>query len=248
MEIQISDASLFRRSIDSLREFLPQAQFRISEEGLRISGMDVSHVGFVDYFLSAKDCESVRAPRDTVIGISTTILSKVLSTAGNADHLTLSENGDVLKLSFKTDGRSANFELSTLDIDEDRVDLPEMSYGAIIKARTADIASMVKDLSLFGDEVTLCLDEEGFHMKAAGESGKGELVLEPTDDRDMTMEGDNVEIRFGMKYLQQILKSCTSLTNYMELSFDPSHPLRVKCMFGKESHFIAYLAPKVSDD
>lgn len=247
MEIQIEDTALFRRSIDALREFLPQARFCISRDGIRISGMDASHVGFVDYYLSAKDCALLKAPKDTIIGISTNILSKVLATATNAEHLTIVESGDQLKLSFKTEGKSATYELPTLEILGDSVELPEMEYSASISTKAADIISIVKDLSLFGDDVTLCLDEEGFHVRAAGDFGKGEMTLEPTEDRDMTLEGDSVEIRFGMKYLQQIVKSCGGLATYMEISFDSEHPLRVSSKFGKESHFIAYLAPKVSE-
>jgi hypothetical protein len=33
----------------------------------------------------------------------------------------------------------------------------------------------------------------------------------------------------------------------MELAFDESHPLRITTRFGKDSHFIAYLAPKLND-
>jgi hypothetical protein len=34
----------------------------------------------------------------------------------------------------------------------------------------------------------------------------------------------------------------------MELAFDAGQPLRVTTHFGKGSHFMAYLAPKVSED
>jgi proliferating cell nuclear antigen len=248
MDIQINDASIFRRSVDAIRDFLPQAQVRVTEAGLSISGMDSSHVGFVDYFLSAEDCKQLRIDQNSIVGISMTTLSRVLATAGNgAEGLTLSvsSGGEVLKVSFKTDGRSANFELPTLDIQEDAVDLPELSYSAVVKAKTADIAGMIKDLAIFGDEAVLCLDEEGFHVHVSGDTGKGELTMEPDDDREMTMEGDAVELSFGMKYLQQIIKSSSGLAAYMEVSFDPANPLRVRNLFGKSSHFIAYLAPKV---
>ena len=248
MDIQIADASVFRRAVDALRDFLPHSQFRISEEGLRINGMDVSHVGFVDFYLSAKDCESIRVPKPVVIGVPTTLLSRVLATAGNAESLSLSYTDDRIGIAFKNDGRSATFEIPTLDIQEDSVVLPDMQYGAVVRAKSSDIAGVIKDLALFGDAVSLCLDEEGFHVRAEGDSGKGAFTLEPTDDRDMTLNDEPVDMGFALKYLQQIIKNCASLATYMEIAFDPAHPLRVTTRFGKESHFIAYLAPKVADD
>jgi proliferating cell nuclear antigen PCNA len=248
MEIHIADAHLFRKSMDALRDFLPQAQIHVAAEGLRIRGMDASHVGFVDYFLSSQDCQELRVPADTVMGISTTILSKVLGTAGNAEQLKLSYKEDRLCISFTGEGRSASFEIPTLDINEDAIVLPEMSYGATVRARAGDMANLIRDVAMFGDEAILSLNDEGFHVRAEGDLGKGAMTLEPTDDRDMTLEGDSIEISFGMKYLQQIVKSCTPLAAYMEIAFDPAHPLRVTSRFGKASYFIAYLAPKVQED
>lgn len=248
MEIQIADASLFRRSIDALRDFLPQAQVHVSQDGLRIRGMDASHVGYIDYFLSSEDCESLQVPADCVIGLSTAVLSKVLSTASGAERILLAEADDRLRIAFTGEGRSATFEISTLDIHEDIVELPNMSYGATVKAKASDIASLIRDVSMFGDEAILSLNEEGFHVRAEGEMGKGNLTMEPTDDRDMTLDGDVVEISFGMKYLQHIVKSSAGLAPYMEIAFDPAHPLRVTTRFGKGSHFVAFLAPKVQED
>jgi proliferating cell nuclear antigen PCNA len=248
MEIQLSDTSLFRRSIEALKDFLPQAQFHVSAQGLQIKGMDVNHVGFVDYFLSAQDCDVFKAPVPTVIGISTAILCKVLATAGSADKLTLASEDEHLKIAFATEGKTSKFELPTLEIDMETVELPEMSYGATIKAKGSDFASAIKDLALFGDSITLQLNEDGFHLKAEGDVGKGAMTLEPTDDREMTLEADSVEVSYGMKYIQQIIKSCCSLAATMELAFDESNPLRITTRFGKESHFIAYLAPKIQED
>ncbi len=248
MEIQLSDTALFRRSIEALKDFLPQAQFHVSEAGLQIRGMDVSHVGFVDYFLSAKDCEVFKAPTASVLGISTAILCKVLGTAGATDKLRLTQADERLHVAFTSEGRSSKFELPTLEIDMDAVELPDMSYAATVKAKGSDFATAIRDLALFGDSITLALDEDGFHMRAEGDVGKGAMTLEPTDDREMALEADAVEVSYGMKYLQHIVKSCCSLSAVMEVAFDPGHPLRISTHFGKESHFIAYLAPKIVDD
>jgi proliferating cell nuclear antigen len=247
MDIMVADASLFRRSIDAIREFLPQAQLRVSQDGCRINGMDAAHVGFIDFFLSTDDCISLRIAQDCVVGMSMITLSRVLATASDTLSISCSDNADNIKIAFKTDGRSANFDLPTLDIDGDVIELPDMSYSATIKAKTADIFAVMKDIAMFGDSVSLCLNEEGFHVKSTGDLGKGELTLEPTDDRDMILEGDAVEVSFGMKHIQQIIKSCTGLAPYIEVSFDTEYPLRVKAVFGKNSYLNAYLAPKVAN-
>ena len=56
MEITPVDSSLFRAAIEAMKEFLPEAHLQIKADGVVIRGMDRSHVGFVDYFLSKEDC------------------------------------------------------------------------------------------------------------------------------------------------------------------------------------------------
>lgn len=248
MEVRITDAALFRKAIDALKEFLPQAQLRFSSEGIKVNGMDASHVGFVDFLLSNKDCELIKLPEEKEIGISMGVLSRALANCANSDSILLSETRDRLRVSYKTEGRSANFELPTLHIQDDIVQIPEMEYGAIIKAKSSDIAGIIRDLAAFGDNTTLCLDEEGFHVKVKGDMGEGELTLEPTEERDMSLEGDAVEVEYGMKYLQQIVKHSSSMATTMELAFQDGQPLRVTAAFGKASVFMAYLAPKVSEE
>ena len=249
MNIQLADATLFRKSIDALKDFLPQGQIQLTDEGLRIRGMDSSHVGFVDYFLSATDCAAFHVPNNCVIGISTILLAKVLGTAGGGDKMTLSmANGDEkLHIAFAGESKTAKFEINTLDIEADAIELPELSYSASVRAKSADFMTAIRDLSLFADTIQLSLNEEGFHLRANGDQGNADLTFEPADDREMTLEGDSVDALFALKYLQTIVKNCGLLSSLMEISFDAGQPLRAVAKFGKESHFIAYLAPKMED-
>lgn len=250
MEVRIPDVTSFRRAVDALRDFMPQAELRISREGIRINGMDVAHVGFVDFFLSAKDCEAIKVPAtNSNIGIAMSILGRVLAMCAPQEPLTLAESGDRLKVQFKSEGRSSQFELPTLHIQEDLVELPDLAYTAVVRVKSAEVSGLIKDLGIFGDDVWLKLDDEGFHLTVKGDSGEGHVALEPTEEREMTLDGDDpVEVEFSMKYMQQIIKHASSMAAYMEISFDSDKPLQVKTRFGKESHFIAYLAPKISED
>ena len=83
MEIVPTDSALFRSSVEALKEFLPQIQLRIASDGIRVNGMDVSHVGFVDYFLSKADCYVLKVPTPVVIGLNTTVFAKTLSSVSS---------------------------------------------------------------------------------------------------------------------------------------------------------------------
>jgi proliferating cell nuclear antigen len=250
MEIVPTDSTLFRSSIEALKEFLPQAQLRIGKDGLRINGMDVSHVGFVDYFLSAADISTLTLSVPLVIGIQTANLARTLNSVGAGDKITLSVNKDKLIVSYTNEkiSKKAVYEVPIIEIIEEALDIPELTYAASITAKTADISSIIKEVSHFGDATTLRLDEEGFHVSASGDNGNVRQTLENTEDRDMSLNEDFVEASFGTKYLLSIMKGGSPLSSNTVLEFESNQPLRALFKFGSESHFIAYLAPKISDD
>lgn len=249
MEIIPNDSSLFRSAIDGLKEFLPQIQLRVSNAGIHINGMDVSHVGFVEYYLAKEDCAVLKVPTSTVIGVNTALLAKTLSSVSAGDRVTLGVKEDKLVVSYKNEkmSKKAVYEISTLDITEDSLNLPDLTYSATITCKTADVHSMLKEVSHFGDSVKLKLDEDGFHMSADGDGGNVHQSLENTDDREMILDNDTVEAEFGTKYLLTILKSGSPLSSVIKLEFDATQPLRASFLFGKSSRFVSYLAPKMQD-
>lgn len=253
MELVISESTLFKRAMEAVRDFLPEPEMNISADGMRITGMDAAHICFIDFLLSAEECDSLTCPDPISLGISTGLITKVLSAAATgSDTITLSvtEESDQLGLRIENaaQARRADFELPLLDIEDATVEVPEMSYEAAVKAKTADIVGMVRDCALFGEVVTLRLDGAGFHMESTGDvGGKAKLTLENTDGREMTLENDPVEVSYKIKYLMNILKGGASLASVVDLAFQPDTPIRVVFRFGRNSHFTAYLAPNVRD-
>jgi proliferating cell nuclear antigen len=247
MEIVPNDSALFRSSMEALREFLPQVQLRISQDGIRINGMDVSHVGFVEYFLSKADCLVLKVPTPIVIGVNTTSLAKTLSSVSSGDRVTLGLKQDRMVVSYTNEkmSKKAVYEINTMDITEDALNLPELTYGATISGKTTDILQIVKEVAHFGDAMKLRLDEDGFHVSADGDSGTARQTLENTEDREMTLTDDAMEASFGTKYLTTIMKSGAPLSSTTKIEFDGTQPLRASFPFGKESRFVSYLAPKI---
>ena len=253
MDFIPKDSSVFRSAVDALKEFLPQAQVRVNADGLRICGMDVSHVGFVDYFLSAKDCETLVVDgAGLVLGIHTAVLAKVLSNVGSGDKIRIckTKKADKLTISYTNEkvAKKAVYELALIDIEAEPFELPSMNYSASIKAKTSDIHSLIKEVSHFGETATLCLNEDGFHVSTVGDAGKVNLSIENTDEREMSLEGDSVEVSFGMKYLSAIFKNGAPISSTLSVEFDGNMPLRASFHFGSESYFISYLAPKVDNE
>lgn len=249
MELVPANPALFKTAIEALKEFLPQLQIHISPAGISVCGMDASHVGFVDYKLAAADCTTLTVKEHVRLGIHTAILTRALA-ACDSVHITTSKNKEKLVLTTVSEklGKKAVFEMPTLDIDDVTPELPEITYNASVELKTADFASVIKEVASFGDAVTLTLDEGGLHIRSSGDGGSVVQQLENTDDRTMELGADSVSASFGAKHLLQIMKGGGGLAPVVRVEFDPAQPLRVTFKFGSGSHFIAYLAPKIQDD
>ena len=250
MEIIPTDSLLFRAAVDALKEFLPEAQIRVRSADVTISGMDRSHVGFVHYTLSKADCKRLKAPAPQTIGMNMINLSRVLSYvgAGDAIKLTLNKAGDRLVLHTTNDrvGKKATYELPLMEIIEDAVELPDLTYAAKVVAKTVDIVGVIKEVGAFGDSIKMTLNPDGFHLTATGDMGSANQTLENTDDRDMELTEDTVSATFATKYLSGIMKGCAPLASTTTLEFDGAgQPLRASFHYGADSHFLAYQAPKI---
>lgn len=251
MELIPTDSTLFRSSVEALKEFLPQAQFCFSQDGLRINGMDASHVGFSDYYLSVDDCVSLHCARSLEVGLSTETLSRVLNSVGAHDKLTLTAKDDTMLISYSNEklSKKALYTIPTLMIDGDKMEIPNLAYEACIIAKTSDVFSVIKEAAHFGDSLHFCLDESGFHISASGTHGKVLQTLENTEDRDMTLgSSDKVEASFGAKYIMAILKGGAPLSSTIKIEFEAAQPARFTFQFGKSSYFVGYLAPKLYDE
>jgi proliferating cell nuclear antigen PCNA len=249
MELVPSNSALFKTAMEALKEFLPQLQFHMSNDAVSVCGMDPSHVGFVDYKLAAADCDTLRVSEGTHrLGIHSVILSRALA-AAESIHLATSKSKEKLVLTTVSAkvGKKAVFEMPTLDIDDVTPELPDVTYGATVELKTADLTAVVKEVNTFGDTIQFTLDENGFHVRSSGDSGSVLQTLENTDDRIMELSTDSVSASFGSKHMMQIMKGGSGLAATVRIEFDPALPLRATFKFGTDSHFIAYLAPKIMD-
>jgi proliferating cell nuclear antigen PCNA len=246
MEIVPKDAGLFKSAIDGLKDFLPEAQLDFSNEGLGIRGMDASHVGYVDYFLSAADCSSWKVPKPCVLGVNMASFAKVLDSMGKGGSVSLSHKKEKFCVSYTSEFKTVVAEIHLLDITQESLDIPTMEYPAVIKTRTADIVSAFKEVGSFGDSIGLRFDDAGFHVSAKGDIGSMRQTLKSSPHNLITLSDDSVEAMYGTKYVLSILKSGAGLSSTTELGVDPASPLRATFSFGS-SRLMFYLAPKTVD-
>ena len=251
MEITPVDSSLFRAAIEAMKEFLPEAHLRITADGVVIRGMDRSHVGFVDYFLSKEDCTTLKVPKPLTIDVNLSLLGRVLANISSGDVVTLGLNKtkDRLIVTHVNEriSKRAVYELALLSLIDEIIEPNEMDYDARVVVKSSDLIGAIREVGAFDERIVLELNEEGFHFSAEGTSGKASQTLLNTEDREMELGADQVVAPFATRYLTQILKGGAALASTTVIQFDPAQPLRAIFKHGSQSHLIMYLAPMITD-
>jgi len=184
-------------------------------------------------------------------------MAKILKCASNDDVLTLKaeDNGDTVIFMFESakQDKISDFELRLMNIDAERLAIPDTEYKATIQMPAAEFQRICRDLTIIGDTVIVSATKEGVKFSVSGDIGTGNITCRQTNDVD-TKEDDSttielqepVQLTFALRYLNFFTKA-TAISSRVRLSMSKDVPLVVE--YRMELGYIKYyLAPKIEDD
>ncbi|XP_067935650.1 proliferating cell nuclear antigen-like [Watersipora subatra] len=256
-EARMSDSSVMKRLMEAITTLIEDGSFDVSSKGLSLQAMDSSHVALVSMCLRNEAFDPFRCDRNLSLGVQFKQMSKIIKCAGNNDVMTMKaeDDGDVLNLVFESSNgeRMSEFAMKLTDIDSEQVGIPETEYSAIIKMPSSEFARVCRDLSNFGESVTICVTKDGLKFSVKGDSSNASMKFSQTgsgdDNNDVTIDlNDPCTLTFAVKYLTHFCKA-SSLSERVTLSLSNDNPLVVEYKIGDGlGHIRYYLAPKMMDD
>lgn len=69
--------------------------------------------------------------------------------------------------------RMSEFAMKLTDIDSEQVGIPDTEYSAIIKMPSGEFARVCRDLSNFGESITITVTKDGLKFSVKGDSSNG---------------------------------------------------------------------------
>ena len=221
--------------------------------------MDSSHVSLVSLLMSADGFDHFRCDRNISIGLNVIAMSKVVRCVSSDDSVTIKadDNGDLVTLMFesKDGGKVSDWQLAGLDIDAERLGIPETEYSSVVRMPSGEFARICRDLSVIGDTVVISTTKEGVTFSSKGDLGTGKIALRQSAAIDDEEDKGSVVIElqepvsqtFALRYLSFFTKA-TPLADTVTISLSKDVPLAVEYAFGDLGHIRYYLAPKVEDE
>lgn len=255
MEARFSnDASSFKRIIDAVKDIVTEVNLDCNSNGIELQAMDSSHVALVFFRLDAGTSFShYKCDQSHVIGINISSLQKVLKSCNNEDILTINYDSvsQKLRLLFesKNGSRISDFSISLMDIDDEKLSIPESHHKTNLTMPSQEFARICRDFKELGDVMEISSDCCGIKFSLLSDIASGNITIMETsmsDEQQVTInKKESTKASFSLKYLSLFSKGI-SLSPTVNIYISDDLPLLVEYIFNG-GVLKYYMAPKVDD-
>uniref|UniRef100_A0A6C0D3S6 Proliferating cell nuclear antigen PCNA N-terminal domain-containing protein n=1 Tax=viral metagenome TaxID=1070528 RepID=A0A6C0D3S6_9ZZZZ len=263
IHIHISDqhkAEIFSGIFQYMKLFTDQINLIFEKERFYIQSMDASRISIFEVFLPAAwfDRYEHGIPRNCTIGLNSTILYKILGTRDKGQDITIkfdSEMEDKLYVDFTSNNKTLynkEFEMSLIDIDCEMMSIPPTESAAEFSIPSANFASIIGQLKLFGDSIDIVCNESAIQLTALSvESGKMSVKIEIDELNEFSIdEGSELTMSYSLANLHNIC-AYSKIAKEMVVHLTENFPMKIIYWLGEvggDAKLVFYLAPKINDD
>jgi hypothetical protein len=235
--------------------YVQDGNIQFGEDGIHISGMDQSHVCLVRCNLTSDSMTYTPPQSPMSIGLSFSVMSKILSACSNATCTTLKPDHTTQKLGVfvMTDKGENQFNVSQMEIDEDEMGVPDMDYEITRTIDTSAIKEATDQADKLGaDSLTLTRTHTNeLRMTYTSDLVEGNVLVDCGEETGTRKN----EVTIATTYLKGFLGSGPFGPKTIVCYDGSSAPLRVKCplvnMSGdlsEHDYVEIHIAPRSNDD
>jgi proliferating cell nuclear antigen len=245
--LKVTDAKLFRDMINAISILVDEATFKLDPEGLKLRAMDPSRVAMVDFEWPKTVFEEYISTEPTKICINVSELLKLLKRVSKDDVLELSLDEKTGRLQVKITGKyTRSFTMPTLEISEEEVPTPKITFNLRAKATTAGLSQAIEDAQLVSDHVRIEADNEKLVFNASGDLMGATITLQKGSDALLDLEAkEPSKATFSLSYLSEIIKAASATSDIATLEFSTDMPIKLDFQQAKDGRLTFYLAPRI---
>jgi proliferating cell nuclear antigen PCNA len=262
MNIQITDPTkceILTSIFQNMKLFSDSINIMLEHERMFIQSMDSGHVSIIELNIPNtwfNKYTHLNERKNITIGINTITLFKILSTRDKSQNIEINydlDNSDKISISFTSEDKSVfdkQFSVPLMDLDVDTLSIPEMEYQAEFNLASANFASLMNQLKLFGDTMGIECSEEKIQLSSESlELGKMSVEINIDDLNSFAIdEGEKLDLSFSLNHLYNVAQF-HKLSKQIELKFSNNYPMKILYYLGDDNTYISfYIAPKINDN
>jgi len=236
IRVVLESADTFLKVFSSLDELCDSANIIFGEDGISISCMDSSHVCLVVVKFARGYFREYTISSTTVVGIKISNLVRVLKCVDGFMLLECSDD------EFFVMTENDKYNLKTMDIDSEEMDVPDMDVEVEITADSSVLQKYIKNIAFFGDTIEFKTVDNEVVMKTSSDIGSVEFRM----DQPVTIHG-TMSASFASRYLVTFMKAA-NISKKIRINLHSELPVMFGYEFAENSFIKFFLAPKITDD
>jgi proliferating cell nuclear antigen len=237
IHVVLTSAETILKVFTALDELCDSANIIFGVDGISISSMDSSHVCLVSVKFAKEYFQEYTISSTTVVGIKVSNLVRVLKCMDGSSVLFECSDDEFFVMT-----ENDKYNLKTMDIDSEEMDVPDMDVEVEIIADSTVLQKYIKNISSFGDTVEFKTVGDEIIMKTSGDIGTVELRV----DQPVTIHG-KMSASFASRYLVTFLRAA-SISKKIRVNLHSELPVMFSYEFAENSFIKFFLAPKITDE
>ncbi len=246
MKLVTIQASAFKSTFEVLKDILNDVNIYFKPDGMYVITLDTARTSLVDMFLAADNFEEYHCEQDEIIaGINISNTFKLLKTITNNDVLKIeivSKEYMNIEITSESKKTSSTFQLKLLDINESRIEVPEVVMSTITTLPSADFQRLCRDMSNIGTDIEIKRSGKQINFSCLGDFANQDTSIECNE------ESPTITGLYSLKYLNIFTKATSMCASVQIIQETGNRFLILKYNVANLGELRFYLATKVSED
>ena len=246
MRLVTIQASAVKSTFEVLKDILNDVNIYFTPKGMYIVTLDTARTSLIDMFLPADNFEEYHCEQEEIIaGINISNTFKLLKTITNNDVLAIEINSKEymdIEITSESKKTSTKFQLKLLDINESKIEVPNVTMTSITTLPSADFQRLCRDMSNIGTEIEITRSGKELRLSCEGDFANQETSIECLE------ESPEISGLYSLRYLNIFTKATSMCSSVQIMQEDGNRFLILKYNVADLGELKFYLATKVSED
>ena len=246
MKLVTIQASAFKSTFEVLKDILNDVNIYFRPDGMYVVTLDSARTSLVDMHLPSDNFEEYQCDQEGIIaGINISNTFKLLKTITNNDILKMAIHSKEfldIEIISETKKTTSKFQLKLLDINESRIEVPDVEMTTVTTLPSADFQRLCRDMSNIGTDIEITRDSGIINFRCEGDFANQETIIECHD------ESPKITGLYSLKYLNIFTKATSMCASVQIIQEIGNRFLILKYNVANLGELKFYLATKVSED
>jgi proliferating cell nuclear antigen PCNA len=228
----------------------PMINISFDTQGIRVTSMDQSKTSLVKLQLRPHIFERYSCSTPVTLGLYTETLTNILQKAKKATVLWKAQDQNSLSIFFILDDQKTEFSVRAIDIEEDELDIPELTDDVALSVHHDVLRDWMDKLLMAKSEIRFQISETQFCCSAQSTEMGTITHTEPMAGERVQLCGFVTPVDITLSHHATksmfVFSSCGGDKCFM--GFSNEMPSRLKVDLGENSFLCLYVAPRIVDN